>query len=467
MMGRYLAFHYRLPTSEDHLQGFSSSPISFYIAYMYTYEQLLSGALAGTKTLRLQSGFTNFPIEIFTLADTLELLDLSGNCLSSLPADFTRFTKLKILFLSDNQFTRFPEVLGQCISLEIIGFKANKITEVPEGSLPQKLRWLILTNNQIRVLPASIGGCSRLQKCMLAGNNLEFLPEEMQHCRNLELLRIAANHLEVLPQWLPALPRLSWLAFAGNPFCQTAGAASHLLTAHWQQLTLQQQLGEGASGTIMQAVWQQEQSSQTVAVKIFKGEVTSDGLPADEMAGCLAAGHHPNLVPVLAKLTGHPQGKQGLVLQLIPSSYRNLGLPPNFATCTRDTFAEGARLTSAQITRIAKDMADVAAHLHSRQVMHGDLYAHNILINPEAQPLFGDFGAATIYSSLHSIDYAAIEKIEVRAFGCLLDELLQLAGTHYHVLNSAELQKLRNQCLNDMPALRPSFNQVVEILANL
>ena len=77
------------------------------------------------------------------LADTLELLDLSGNQLSALPADFARLHQLRVLFASDNAFTELPSVLGQCPKLSMIGFKANRIGQVSASALPVGLRWLI------------------------------------------------------------------------------------------------------------------------------------------------------------------------------------------------------------------------------------------------------------------------------------------------------------------------------------
>ena len=64
---------------------------------------------------------------------------------------------------------------------------------------------------------------------------------------------------------------------------------------NWQQLTVTHQLGEGASGIISKAVWQaNNDATKEVAVKIFKGAVTSDGYPEDEMHACILAGNHPN-----------------------------------------------------------------------------------------------------------------------------------------------------------------------------
>lgn len=150
-----------------------------------TLEQLRAGQLAGTRRLTLADGLSEFPREIFDLADTLEILDLSGNALSTLPDDLPRLRKLRIIFASDNRFTELPEVLGQCSQLSMVGFKANRIRDVSGKSLPSLLRWLILTDNEVEVLPPEIGACSQLQKLMLAGNRLRALPEEMAACSRL------------------------------------------------------------------------------------------------------------------------------------------------------------------------------------------------------------------------------------------------------------------------------------------
>ena len=307
---------------------------------MNTLEQLRSGELAGSRRLQLACGLTAFPREIFDLAETLEILDLSGNALSSLPDDLPRLHKLRILFCSDNRFTELPAVLGQCPQLGMIGFKANQIRMVPAAALPAGLRWLILSDNQIAELPAEIGRCQQLQKLMLAGNRLSDLPPEMAACTRLELLRIAANRFTALPEWLLSLPRLCWLAYAGNPFCEDVELASlrrtPIAAIDWGSLQLAQQLGEGASGVIHQAEWLCDEDPQSVAVKIFKGALTSDGLPLKEMTACIGAGTHSNLIPLLRKIEQRPAAAHGLVMSLIDTSFRNLAGPPSFESCTRD-----------------------------------------------------------------------------------------------------------------------------------
>ncbi|GAB2546739.1 leucine-rich repeat-containing protein kinase family protein [Rufibacter soli] len=435
---------------------------------MQTLEQLLAGELKGSTRLKLSCGLTHFPEEILDLADTLEILDLSGNRLTQLPADFARLKNLKITFFSDNDFTHFPAVLGQCPQLEMIGFKACQLQHIPEEAIPVATRWLILTNNQITALPASIGKCTRLQKLMLAGNRLTHLPEALAHCQNLELLRISANKLTQLPDWLFSLPRLSWLAFAGNPFSQKIKTPHSLPAIPWSSLELEEQLGEGASGVISRAHWQTPLSgaaNQQVAVKVFKGEVTSDGLPEDEIMACMAAGPHPNLVQVLGTITDHPEQKQGLVLDLIPTGYRNLGGPPSFATCTRDTFPQGTNFTRREVLSIAAGIASAAAHLHAQGILHGDLYAHNTLVDENAHALFGDFGAATLYDKT-APEAAVLERLEVRAYGYLLEDLLD----HFHPSAAEQevaqrLLQLKNSCLQPEAFTRPNFSSIMDQLA--
>ena len=250
---------------------------------MHTLEQLRTGQLAGKSRVTLRCGLTEFPREIFELADSLEILDLSGNKLTSLPHDLPRLTRLRVLFCSNNPFTELPEVLGQCPALTMVGFKANRIAHVSPKALPPLLRWLILTDNALTELPAEIGNCEHMQKLALAGNQLQSLPPELAKCTRLELMRISANQLTEFPQWLLGMSRLTWLAYAGNPFCENleseAIANAPMQCIKWPQLQLQHQLGEGASGVIHQAVLRTDTGEEAVAVKLFKGEVTSDGLP--------------------------------------------------------------------------------------------------------------------------------------------------------------------------------------------
>lgn len=427
---------------------------------MQTLEELKSGKLLGTKRLKLSCELAAFPIEIYELADTLEVLDLSDNLLSQLPDDFGRLKNLKIVFFSNNNFQTYPEELAQCPLLEMVGFKANHISYISPLAFTSQLRWLILTDNKLQEIPSSIGNCVRLQKCMLAGNFLKTLPVEMAHCTNLELLRISANYIEELPTWLLSMPKLCWLAMAGNSFIKKQTENLSINAFNWNDLKIETQIGEGASGCIYKANWYVTNVSKSVAVKVFKGEVTSDGFPADELKATIAAGLHPNMVKLLGKLQQHPNGQEGLVFDLIPSNFTNLGMPPDFVSCTRDNFAEGTRFTVKALWSIAHGIASVCSTLHSEGIMHGDLYAHNMLINENYEVLLTDFGAAVCYD-INSETAIWLQRLEVRAFGCLLEDLLQLilpTPSELAVIHSFE--KLLKDCVQQNVSQRPTFKTI-------
>jgi Protein tyrosine and serine/threonine kinase/Leucine rich repeat len=439
---------------------------------METLDLLRSGQLAGAKRLALGCGLTQFPTEIFELADSLEILDLSNNYLNCLPDDFQQFKNLKAVFFIDNEFEEIPEVLAQCPQLDIIGFKSNRIRRISDQALSPILRWLILTDNQIDQLPLTIGNLHKLQKLMLAGNRLRSLPDEMAACQNLELIRLSANRLTSLPSWLLTLPRLSWLAYSGNPFCSAIPTVDRsLVSIDWKDLSLENTLGEGASGVISRGMRQVASTrTEAVAIKVFKGEITSDGLPEAEIQTCIAAGTHPNLVNVLGKVVKHPDRRAGLVLSLIPSDYKNLGKPPNLETCTRDTYPPETSFSVEDILCIAQGIAAAASHLHCRGILHGDLYAHNILVNDAGDSLLGDFGAASFYDLMDTATSQSFERIEVRAFGCLLEDLLKHCSTDLCLSQLAVTDRLlclQQDCMCPIPSQRPLFADICHSLASI
>ncbi|OCH16087.1 protein kinase [Aliivibrio sp. 1S165] len=396
---------------------------------MHTLAQLTSGELQGITRLQLSDNLTEFPLEILSLADSLEILDLSNNQLTTLPEEITQLTKLKIFFASNNPFTVFPDVLATLPNLEMIGFKSCNIKHVAENVFPPKLRWLILTDNQVDALPNTLGECHLMQKLALAGNNLTTLPSNLSQLHNLELLRISANQLVECPEQLFDLPKLAWFAFAGNPFCKSDLKVKSVPSIASSSYTLEKVLGQGASGVISKAHWNNETTDfpKDIAVKVFKGEVTSDGYPEDELQACLKVGNHPSVVQSLAQVS--EDNYLALIMNLIPAHYKNLGLPPSLESCTRDTFPEGFTLSLEHINKMTNEMRNVFNHLHDNQVCHGDLYAHNTLFDADANIIFGDFGAASMYHMLNDDQQTKIKAIEERALNYFIDDLMSVCAS--------------------------------------
>lgn len=425
-----------------------------------TLQALRRGDLAGTRVLRLPPGLSAFPTEIFGLADTLELLDVSGSTLADLPHDLPRLRNLRVLFCSGGRFARLPPVLGDCPALEQVGCRGAGVREVPAEALPPRLRWLTLTDNAIAALPAALGERPMLQKLMLSGNRLDALPDSLAGAPSLELLRIAANRFAAPPAWLAALPRLAWLACAGNPFERTLPPAP-MPDVAWDDLESGALLGEGASGRIHVARWRRPDGAREVALKLFKGAMTSDGLPEREMAACLAAGPHPNLTGGLGRLVGHPEGIDGLLMPLLPPGWRALAGPPSLASCSRDVYDPALRLAPEVALRLARAAAAGAAHLHACGLMHGDLYAHNLLWDgASGAAVLSDLGAASALPEGAVGD--AFRRVEVRAWGLLIGEILDRCDPTPEGM--AALRGLEATCVQADVGARPPMAEVVDVL---
>ena len=99
--------------------------------------------------------------------------------------------------------------------------------------------------------------------------------------------------------------------------------------------------------------------------------------------------------------------------------------PPSLASCTRDVYASDLRFTGAQAHAIARGAGDALAHLHAQGLMHGDFYAHNLLVDDDAHALLGDFGAASFLPVDDDARAEALKRIDRRSLGVLVDELVQ------------------------------------------
>lgn len=425
-----------------------------------TLAALARGDLAGARELRLP-GLREIPRDLFGLAETLEVLDVGDGELTELPADFGRLRKLRVLFCSGNRFERLPPALGDCAALSQMGFRRSHVRDIPAEALPPALRWLTLTDNQIERLPENLGDRPLLQKLMLSGNRLASLPDSLAGAARLELIRLSSNRFEALPGWLCELPGLAWASWSGNPLDAARGAAQAQIIA-WREIEIGDNLGEGASGRVHRALWRDAAGDRTlpVAVKLFKGAMTSDGLPDSEIDACLAAGEHPNLIGAHGRIDDHPAGDPALLTPLLPDHWRVLAAPPSAESCSRDVYAPDCRMTPAALLRLACGIAGATAHLHARDVSHGDLYAHNILWdNDQGECALTDFGAASRLPGGAAGD--AWRRVETRAFGLLLDELLDCCAADENI---SGLRALAHSCTQPDVAARPHMDAVCATL---
>jgi hypothetical protein len=80
----------------------------------------------------------------------------------------------------------------------------------------------------------------------------------------------------------------------------------------------------------------------------------------------------------------------------------------------------------------------------------------------------GDFGAASFYAADDPATRIALQRLEVRAYGCLLEELLERCDElDAHAPTAATLIALKDRCLNDDIDSRPLFDEIAARLLAL
>lgn len=185
-----------------------------------------------------------------------------------------------------------------------------------------------------------------------------------------------------------------------------------------------------------------ELDGEPAALKLFLSEVSPDGRAQDEVAISCRASGHPSLTNVRALVydargdawpdpdeggydageaaggadadagsgeaadsaaggaadgsggDGKPQQQQqqpkqhdheaakGLLLDLVDGA--PLAAKPTSAHLLRCKWVPGTSFSPAEALAVAGDVAGALAHLHSRRVCHGDVYAHNVLFSPSS-----------------------------------------------------------------------------------
>ncbi len=346
--------------------------------------------------------------------ERLRKLDLSHNQIETLPP---LPQSIEVLFCTENSFQVVPGVIAALRQLRMLSFRSNKLRMV-SSSLPPSIEWLILTNNRIPRLPSRIGYLSKMRKLMLSNNLLETLPDSMRFMKQLEVVRLANNRLTSLPDWLTTHETIAWAALASNPLFSPPAARASFATVRYEDFDIIETIGEGSSSNVYRAR-RKVPGAPNVAMKLYKSINSSDGRNIDELIIGSALDHASIL-----RLEGYFEAPQlGAVLEWTVN-WQSLGRPPSFDSVTRDTYAEGAAFSPQFAATVACNVANALEYVHANGIMHGDLYAHNVLVRPsDGSAKLADWGAAVHYG-VHSEFALRFERIEMRAFAILLEELL-------------------------------------------
>jgi Leucine-rich repeat (LRR) protein/CRP-like cAMP-binding protein len=178
----------------------------------------LSSLPSSLRTLSLShNGISQLPDEFGSCLPLLVDLNLSNNCLSSIPFSLSMLTCLQALSLQHNRLKSMDEAcINALCGLTALYLGYNELSSIGESA-------------------NSLSGLTSLETLDVSMNALEFLPPTLSHLPSLKCLLASHNLLETLPDgFLSTQAHLTHLDLQGNCLChcpQLTGLDEFLLDA--------------------------------------------------------------------------------------------------------------------------------------------------------------------------------------------------------------------------------------------
>jgi Leucine-rich repeat (LRR) protein len=170
--------------------------------------------------------------------NNMEILDLSGLNLTSVPSSLDELPQLKLLNLSNNKLINIPKgFFDKLTELEVLDLGYNQLNTLPYECFDglNALVTLNLSGNQISTLPKCITALTSLVSLYLAKNELTILQNECFDGLNaLEDLDLSSNQLKTLPdKGFTMLPALEALHLSDNQISTLPKCFTELTSLIW------------------------------------------------------------------------------------------------------------------------------------------------------------------------------------------------------------------------------------------
>ncbi|KAK0707659.1 hypothetical protein B0H67DRAFT_519590 [Lasiosphaeris hirsuta] len=202
--------------------------------------------ISALRDLKLGGNLLYGPLDpCFASLENLEILDLHGNNIASLPSNFGNLTRLRVLNISENAFETLPFEIFATLPLTELNARKNQLrgTLIQESveSLPS-LRNLDVSANQLShlcapgeravAMPAIQQICvsmNRLQSLpdvstwtnllTLAAdeNSINAIPEGFTSLQQLRSVDLSSNDIRVVPSEIGRMESLTMIRLSGNP----------------------------------------------------------------------------------------------------------------------------------------------------------------------------------------------------------------------------------------------------------
>ncbi|KAK2358711.1 plant intracellular Ras-group-related LRR protein [Trifolium repens] len=145
----------------------------------------------------------NIPESLTARLLNIVVLDVHSNQLRSLPNSIGCLSKLKLLNVSGNLIQHLPKTIENCRALEDLNLNFNKLIQLPDtiGYELLNLKKLSINSNKLLFLPRSTSHLTSLKILDARLNCLRSLPEDLENLVNLEILNVSQNF-----QYLDSIP---------------------------------------------------------------------------------------------------------------------------------------------------------------------------------------------------------------------------------------------------------------------
>lgn len=197
------------------------------------------------KDLKLGGNLLYGPLDpCFSRLENLEILDLHGNNLSSLPSDFGKLSRLRILNLSENSFEELPfdllaslpltelvvrknqlhgtlvqDTVESLPALQTLDVSSNQLVHIcsPGTSVAMPaLQQLCVSMNRLQAMP-DIGSWTSLVTLAADENNINAIPEGFTELERLRSADFSSNDIRVVPAEIGRMENLTNFRLSGNP----------------------------------------------------------------------------------------------------------------------------------------------------------------------------------------------------------------------------------------------------------
>uniref|UniRef100_A0A0N5AV00 Leucine-rich repeat-containing protein 40 n=1 Tax=Syphacia muris TaxID=451379 RepID=A0A0N5AV00_9BILA len=134
-----------------------------------------------SRVLQLRNcNLKNLPEQLFEVTEILRNLDLSQNCIRSLPSTIGTFVNLKQLHLSNNELSALPDDIGLLKKLEVLSLDNNELSTLPDGFVGlSSLAILKLSHNKFVDFPKVVCHLASLDNLDMSSNLVEQLPDQV------------------------------------------------------------------------------------------------------------------------------------------------------------------------------------------------------------------------------------------------------------------------------------------------